>query len=356
VSAYLVDVLCSQGLLKEAAERCQAGLEFITKRKLDWVPVSGEMFIRWGLLLCERRDLTQAGDFIDRGMDLIRGGGVPWALAWAYHMKIFYLIAQGDLLAAEATMTEGDDILQLSELPARVVSGISALQVLVWVRMGQLDQAEQHLKKRGIWINSPIRYPFQREYQSLATLLIAKGDLGSAEGLLASLVTWAESRKQYRSLIGAWVLQALVYSGYKDIAKAIQSLSKAMDLAEPEGCLQAILEVGRPILPLLYAANQKGIHTVFTTQLLEGFTEINPERWSTPDSQKRQSEILAPLKPREIEVLKLVADGQTNKEIAQKLSISLRTVKFHMTSILTKLGVDNRLQAVTKAKLLGIIQ
>ena len=73
-------------------------------------------------------------------------------------------------------------------------------------------------------------------------------------------------------------------------------------------------------------------------------------------TQKRQPEILTPLRAREIEVLKLVADGHTNKEIALKLHISLRTVKFHMTSILTKLGVDNRMQAVAKAKMLGIIR
>jgi LuxR family maltose regulon positive regulatory protein len=356
VTAYLVDVLCSQGLLKEAAERCQAGLEFITKHRLDWAPVSGEMFIRWGLLLCERRDLAQAGDFLDRGMDLIRSGGVPWALAWAYHMKIFYLIAQGDLMAAEATVREADQILQLSELPARVVSGISALKTLVWIRLGKLDEAEHHLKKRGIWIDSPIRYPFHREYQSLITLLIAKDDLASTEGLLENLVTWAETAKQFRSLIGARVLQALVYSGRRDMGRALQYLSMAMDLAKPEGYLQAILEVGRPIIPLLYAANQKGMHPGFTTRLLEGFIEINPDQWATPHEQNRQPEILAALRPREIEVLRLVAEGQTNKEIALKLSISLRTVKFHMTSILTKLGVDNRMQAVTKAKSLGIIQ
>jgi LuxR family maltose regulon positive regulatory protein len=271
-------------------------------------------------------------------------------------MKIFYLITQGDLLAAESAIQETDKLPQLTDLPPRVVSGISAWKVMVWVRLGKLEQAEDHLKKRGIWIGSQIRYPLQREFQSLAALLIAKGDLVSAEGLLESLITWSETTKQYRTLISARILQALVYWGGKDIGRALQSLSLAMDLAEPEGYLQAMLEVGRPVIPLLYKAVQLGVHPVFATRLLEGFKEINPDQWATSDIQNHHPEILAALRPREIEVLRLAAGGQTNKEIAYELNISLRTVKFHMTNILTKLGVDNRMQAVTQAKMLGIIQ
>jgi LuxR family maltose regulon positive regulatory protein len=356
VTAYLVDVLWSQGLLKEAVERCQEGLKFIDEHNLGWTPISGEVLIRWCLLLCERFDLSQAEDFLNRGIELIHSGGVPWALAWANHMKMFYLITQGDLLAADAAVQEADQLPQLTELPARVLSGISALKVLVWVRLGKLDEAEQHLKKRGIWTGSKIRYPYQREYQSLAALLIAKGDLVNAETIIESMIDWAEATKQYRILICARVLQSVLYAAKKDLRKALQSLGLAMDLAEPEGYFQAILEVGRSIIPLLYEAVQKGVHPGFSTRLLEGFKETRPNPLVTSDTQKRKSDILTPLRAREIEVLKLVASGQTNKEIAHELHISLRTVKFHMTCILTKLGVDNRMQAVTKAKILGVIQ
>jgi LuxR family maltose regulon positive regulatory protein len=347
-------VLWSQGLLKEAVERCQEGLKFIDEHNLVWAPMSGEVLIRWCLLLCERCHLSQAEDFLNRGTELIQRGGVPWALAWAYHMKLFYLIARGDLLAADTAVQEADQQPQLTELPARVVSGVSALKVLVWVRLGKLDEAEQHLKKRGIWTGSKIRYPYHREYQSFAALLIAKGDLVNAEILLESMIAWAEATKQYRTLICARVLQSLAYAAQKDMQKALQSLTLAMDLAEPEGYIQAILEVGHPIIPLLYEAVQKGVHPGIASRLLEGFKETRPNPLVTSDTQKSQSDILTPLRVREIEVLKLVADGQTNKEIANKLHISLRTVKFHMTSIFSKLGVGSRLQAVAKAKLLGI--
>jgi DNA-binding NarL/FixJ family response regulator len=61
------------------------------------------------------------------------------------------------------------------------------------------------------------------------------------------------------------------------------------------------------------------------------------------------------LSPREREVLRLVADGQSNKQIARTLSIAERTVKFHVTSLFQKLGADNRAQAVARAAEQGIL-
>jgi LuxR family maltose regulon positive regulatory protein len=356
VTAVLAEVLWSQGCLKEAIERCQAGLKFIDENNLGWAPMSGEVLIRWCLLMCERGDLGQAEDYLNRGIELIRRGGEAWALAWAYHMKMFYCIARGDLLAADTAGQETDQLPQFTALPVRVVSGISALKVLIWVRLRRLDEAEEYLKKRGVKTGTKIRYPYHREYQSLAALLIAIKDFLHAETILDELIDWAEGTKQNRTLICAWVLRSMAYAAQKDIQKALKCLSLALDLAEPEGYFQAILEVGQPVIPLLYEAVQRGIHPEFAARLIDAYKENSPISFVTTDTQKYQSEVLSPLRPREIEVLKLVADGRTNKEIAQELHISLRTVKFHMTCILTKLGADNRMQAVTRAKILGIVQ
>ena len=63
----------------------------------------------------------------------------------------------------------------------------------------------------------------------------------------------------------------------------------------------------------------------------------------------------APLTPRELEILSLLAAGDSNKTIAARLSLSVHTIKFHVSSILSKLGVSSRTEAVTLGLRLGIV-
>jgi LuxR family maltose regulon positive regulatory protein len=65
--------------------------------------------------------------------------------------------------------------------------------------------------------------------------------------------------------------------------------------------------------------------------------------------------LLEPLTERELQVLGLLADGRTNKGIAEELVVTLDTVKRHVTHILDKLGAANRTQAVTRARELGLL-
>jgi DNA-binding NarL/FixJ family response regulator len=77
-------------------------------------------------------------------------------------------------------------------------------------------------------------------------------------------------------------------------------------------------------------------------------------RISRPNNANQEA-LIDPLSPREIEILQLVATGASNKDIADKLIISEGTVKNHLSNILGKMGVKDRMQAVLKAKDLGII-
>jgi DNA-binding NarL/FixJ family response regulator len=77
-------------------------------------------------------------------------------------------------------------------------------------------------------------------------------------------------------------------------------------------------------------------------------------RISRPNNPNQEA-LIDPLSPREIEILQLVATGASNRDIAEKLIISEGTVKNHLSNILGKMGVKDRMQAVLKAKGLGII-
>jgi DNA-binding NarL/FixJ family response regulator len=82
-----------------------------------------------------------------------------------------------------------------------------------------------------------------------------------------------------------------------------------------------------------------------TARLMKGLNDLSPQR----------AEPVQSLTQREIELLRLVAEGMSNKVIAQTLSISQNTAKYHMRNILQKLGVQNRTEAVTQAIRAGLL-
>jgi DNA-binding NarL/FixJ family response regulator len=84
-----------------------------------------------------------------------------------------------------------------------------------------------------------------------------------------------------------------------------------------------------------------------------GLTVVDPA--FVPSSSEDES-FAEHLTPREAEVLRLLADGLGNKDIAQRLSISEHTIKFHIRSILGKLGAASRTEAVTRGLRSGLIE
>jgi LuxR family maltose regulon positive regulatory protein len=133
-----------------------------------------------------------------------------------------------------------------------------------------------------------------------------------------------------------------------DVDWALTSL--ALALAESEGYVCMFVDEGVPMARLLYKAAARGIMPEYAGLLLATFPEVDSAQPKCPPT-----EMIEPLSDRELEVLELIAEGLSNREIAAKLYLSLNTVKVHSSNIYGKLGVNSRTQAVAKAKTLGIL-
>jgi LuxR family maltose regulon positive regulatory protein len=134
-----------------------------------------------------------------------------------------------------------------------------------------------------------------------------------------------------------------------DLDRALALLERALSLAEPEGYVRVFVAEGEPVARLLYLAAERGIAPAYAGRLLAALPALEPA------VQEPQAEMLEPLSERELDVLRLIAKGLSNKEIAERLVVSLRTVKWHASNIYGKLAVKNRTQAVAKARSLGIL-
>jgi LuxR family maltose regulon positive regulatory protein len=127
-------------------------------------------------------------------------------------------------------------------------------------------------------------------------------------------------------------------------AQALTVLKRALSLAEPEGYVRTFVDEGAPMAALLRHALSQGIARNYVNRLLSAFGE-----------PAAVSPLVEPLTRCELEVLRLIADGLRNQEIADRLVISVATVKRHVTNIYGKLGVTRRIQAVAQAQEPGLL-
>jgi LuxR family maltose regulon positive regulatory protein len=141
----------------------------------------------------------------------------------------------------------------------------------------------------------------------------------------------------------------------------MSTLERALSLAEPGGFIRIFVDEGPPMARLLYEILSRaetlshGIAADYARRLLGTFPIVEPEQTGPSKTQATKSELVEPLTERELEVLKLIAEGLTNLEIATSLFLSLHTVKVHTRNIYGKLGVHSRTQAVARSQELGLL-
>ncbi len=355
-SFYHILILWLKGSIREASQASQEGLTYISENHLNELPRAGALIMIWGLILSERHDLASAEKAITQGYSLVKQEkSSPLWHEIANLIRLRFLIAKGDLISADAVLKEATKLYTDNEIPEMLAAWIRGFITMSWILRGQLWEAEKDFLDHKISTDGEVTHPYYGEYLSLARLLHVKGDQSSARGLLERIIHRAKIDKQFRWVVSGNVLLALAYQALGNTSFAIRTLENALDLAEPEGLNQIFIDEGEPMAQLLTTANNEGIHRDYTSILLSYFPTSSLNLKIGKDIQQRKHIVIEPLSTREIEVLKLIAEGYANKEIAQKLGISLRTVKYHTTSIYTKLNVTGRIQAVTKAQVMGLL-
>jgi len=340
----LVVILWRQGRLLEANQVCQEGLAYIEQIGMQDSPMSSPLILAWGLMLCEQHRLDEAEDVIRRGQALSEAGGIAWNIAWAYNVRVRLLIARGDLPAAEALSHAADRLAQEHEIPVAVSYSSVGLRALVWVRLGRLATAAQYLADHNIRAGETLDFAHLEEYRALANLLLAQGDLPRAAALLAGVLDWSAATQQHGLNAVFGVLQARLQLAQGNPRQALHTLGRALDTAAPQQYDQVFLNEGETLAGLLGEAVSCQIQPDYAAHLLAAMRSQQPAATRQPI-----------LSPRELEVLRLIAGGLANKEIAQRLCISLRTVKYHSTNIFTRLGVGNRTQAIARARDLELL-
>ena len=323
-------------------------------------PSAGMLHVGLAEVHFERDELAEANRRVATGIEQCRRLAYLPALIAGLIVLARLRHAEGDPAGALAAVDEADRAMPQAVVDPRLP--VSALRAHLAVARGDLAEAAQWVRTTGLSVDDEPSYLREPEHRVFVRILIAQRDPATALAVVERWRALAVAQERTASVLRLWMLEVLAHHAAGDRTAALRALAEALALGAPEGYVRVFLDEGAPVGALLRELaggrrlEQLGVRAVprtFLSGLIEAFDRHgagarSPQRGAVPG-------MAAPLSTREHEVLTLMASGLPNRAIAEKLFITVDTVKRHVTHVFEKLGVANRTQAVARGRELGLL-
>ncbi|NTW97966.1 MAG: hypothetical protein HGB28_05380, partial [Oscillochloris sp.] len=306
------------------------------------IPALAVVLARLGSVAYYRGQLDQAEQILRQGAQHGRrtSGRAP-RQTWQWLVRV--KIAQRDQDGLRALLAEDEGRGSMAG-GAVLASLMLALRAEGMLALGARDDAWEWAQRCDQVPGEHLREP---ETITIARVLLARGHPAEALARLAPLIAAAEQGGRVQHQLEGLIVQAHALHDLQRTPEALAALRQALALAEPRGYVQPFLDQGPLIAALLERMKDApGSATPYAAQLLT----LSPQ----PSALSPQP-LVEPLTERERDVLRLIAEGATNQDIAERLVVSVGTVKTHLNHILGKLNARNRTEAVARARLIGLI-
>ena len=358
--AHLTLMALQYGRLRFAAEVATTAIERLARSTTAPPPIVGAVHGALGLIYFEWNQVEEARAHLQRGIRLGAFSGHNASAIYSLCNLARLLQAAGGAgqgLAAAGQALDEAAALLAQGAPGWVRPELIGRQVCLALAQGDRASADARLRASGVAADDPVTHQTDAIHLAWLRLLAAGGDARAA-GLAQRIIRSAEAGGRNGTLLQALVLAARLHAGEPRTACAY--LAQALALAEPEGAIRVFLDEGEA-MRLQIANCRVQIETTprlkaFNAKLLAAFGEpaIEPTPQS-PTPSPHPPILIEPLSERELEVLRLLAQGLKYAEIADRLVVSLNTVRFHVKEVYGKLGVNRQAHAVERARDLGLI-
>ena len=315
----------------------------------------GDIWLQWN-------DLEKAEEYVLKSIQLAEAWSSAAALE-GYLVLALIRQAQGQVdevdplidkarkLAKQFETTDLDDLMVEISAARLSLLGGDVQTANRWIEERDVGQ---YLEKEGRFEGEENIHDHVRKYELiiLSRILIAQGKPQRALQILTPLLDRLKSLQRIDLVIENLILQVMAQELDGNLEDAITRLSEVLSLSESGNFVRIFIDEGPAMAKLLYEASQRGISPGYCGRLLSAFPDKGQDTFR---QSSFDSEMVEPLRARELEVLSLIAEGLSNREIANQLFLSLGTVKVHTRNIYGKLCVNNRTHAVTKATSIGIL-
>ena len=309
-------------------------------------PSASEAYLGLARICYEWNDLDAAEQHGQQGLQLARQ--YDRVIDRFIFSEVFLArlkLARGDVAGAAAMLAEAEQSVRQNNFVHRIPD-VATEQVIVLLHQGNLAAAAQLAQVHEL----PV---------SQARVYLAQGDPSAALALLSPLRQQMEAKDWQDERLKVMVLQAVALyaaalgaDGEKD--QAVQLLGDALALAEPGGFIRLFVDEGLPMARLLSEAATHGMMPDYISKLLAAF-EVEERKSEDKSYLPPAQPLIEPLSQRELEVLRLIAQGLSNRRISERLFLALSTVKGHNRNIFGKLQVQRRTEAVARARELGLL-
>jgi LuxR family maltose regulon positive regulatory protein len=343
-----------QGQLNEAEELCRQTIDRAVREGHGDFPAAGALHIAMARIEMERGHLDEAEAYLNTGLRIARPGGFGETERTGRYLRAHIASIRGDLATAVDVFVETARIINAMDEPYQT-GELNREWALLCIQTGDLDAARKklHLLDEAIaaighgnlllWRGSlvPRLLCAEERYEEALTALeepIARAQAGHSNGQMIRLLA----------------LQAIALDALGESKLARFALHKGLALGAPGGYIWQWLSAGSGIEPLLRNLRAErdcpeGFRP-YLDSLLDACQEIFGE--SKQPTPREQPDLLT---PRELDILRLICEGYSNPEIANKLVVTLNTVKKHTSNIYGKLGVRSRTQAIARANELNLL-
>ena len=346
-------------------------------------PFSATLYGELGQIHYQWHQLDQARSYLLRSIQAsgLSGYSDPEIYHHVTLSRMFQM--EGDWEGSALEMQKARDLARVIP-PAMIREHVISQQVCVDLAFNRFTAAQVLLKAEGFTFDGAFHFPVLKPgsnvtdplgllYNSALRVLLFQArinhDLANLKrGIeLAALVLAGELQCRHIPVaLETLLLRSQMHAALGNDRDSLTDVAKALELGEPEGFISIFLQEGPPIaevMTILLKRNQFGtVNPRYIQEILAAFPKTQSSQMvhGGPPSRNPVSvdESLSPIEaltPRELEVLELIAAGDSNQTIADKLVVTLSAVKKHAGNIFNKLNVNSRTQAVVRARLLGLL-
>jgi len=342
-----------QGRLNEAEGLCRSAIDLAVSEGHGDFPAAGWLYIAMARIEFERNHLDKAEGYLNTGLRITRPGGFGEAELSGRYLRAHLAAARGDL-AASADIFQDTEQIVIAMDDHFLTGELNREWAMLYLKAGNLAAAREklHILEEKIVATQHAHLLLGQRWL-FPRLMCAEGRYEEALTVLDESIRRSRDTNSNGDLIRLLALQAVARNALGDRIAARPALQEALALGAPGGYISRWLDVGPGLEPLLRDLRDDSdtlqTHQPYLDSLLDACRAAFGE-----STRPQPGELIDPLTPRELEVMRLICEGYSNSEIASELVVTINTIKKHTSNIYSKLGVRSRTRAIARAQQLNL--